>query len=230
MLQGAAAQLGAALLFGTFAVPAVSFALVGPQPGAIALALTAYLAAAVFAFALIRRGYPHATIGRCNLVTLTRLVLTAALLAAVVSPTIGWGVLVLAIPALALDGLDGWLAHRDGRVSEFGARFDLEVDAAFALVLALNAWAAGTAGAAVLLLAVPRYIFAFAALWWAWMARPLPQRFSRKVVCVLQIATLIGLQVPGLPVSVATASVTVAAVALCWSFSRDMLWLWRASK
>ena len=37
---------------------------------------------------------------------------------------------------LALDGLDGWAARRQGLVSAFGARFDMEVDALLILALA----------------------------------------------------------------------------------------------
>lgn len=223
-------QFIAAAWFGAFVVPVVALLVVGFEPVAIAVSLAAYLGAATLSVGLMRRGYPHPTMGLCNVTTLARLVLTAALVAPVMAPFGEWAVLIVAVPALGLDGIDGWLAHRQGRVSDFGARFDVEVDAAFALVLALNAWATGAAGVAVLILALPRYAFMALAGRWTWLARPLPQRFSRKVVCVLQIGTLIGLQVPGLPDPIATTSVFVAAGALCWSFGRDVLWLWHARR
>ena len=85
-----------------------------------------------------------------------------------------WAVFAVAALALALDGIDGWLARREGLTSGFGARFDMEVDSALALILALNAWAAGTAGAIVLLIGLPRYAFAAAALAFPWLDRPRP--------------------------------------------------------
>jgi hypothetical protein len=103
----------------------------------------------------------------------------------------------------------------------------MEVDSALALILALNAWAAGTAGAIVLLIGVPRYLFALAAFALPWLNAETPQRFSRKVVCVLQLATLIALQLPPVASGVANPVVAGVAAALVWSFGRDVLWLWR---
>jgi hypothetical protein len=105
----------------------------------------------------------------------------------------------------------------------------MEVDAALAVVLALNAWASGTAGAIILLLALPRYVFAIAGRVLPWMTRPLPPSFARKLVCVVQISALIALQIPTLPAVAATLIVLVTAGALIWSFGRDVIWLYRAS-
>lgn len=216
-----AAVPGAAVLL------AAGVALVGLE-AALWLAAAGYMVGIALALGLLRRGYPHGTLGLCNLVTLGRFALTAALLAPLVDDAAPWAVFVVAALALSLDGVDGWLARREGLSSAFGARFDMEVDSALAMILALNAWASGTAGAIVLLIGVPRYAFAAAALVWPWLDRPLPDRFSRKTVCVAQIATLIALQLPPLAASVANPVVAVVAAALVWSFGRDVLWLWRA--
>lgn len=221
------ARLAGAALVGAPGVAAVAVALVGPAPDAIGLAVAGHLTGAGLAVLLLRRGYPHAALGLCNLVTLLRLGLTAALLAPLLAPASGWAVLAVALVAFALDGVDGWLARREGRSSAFGARFDMEVDAALGLVLALDAWAAGTVGPAVLLLGVPRYGFLLAARFLPWLDRPLPERFGRKAVCVVQIAVLIGLQAPVFPPAVAGGLVGVAAAALAWSFGRDVRWLRR---
>ena len=104
----------------------------------------------------------------------------------------------------------------------------MEVDSGLAVVLAINAWTAGMAGVAVLLLGLPRYLFAAALLVLPWLDRPLPDRFSRKAVCVAQIAGLMALQLPvfaGLPAQMIVAAVSVALV---WSFGRDVIYLWRA--
>lgn len=229
LMRGPVARLAAAALAGVVLAPMLALALVGPAPDAVALALAGYLAAAGLAVAVMRRGFPHADPGLCNHVTLLRLVLAAALLAPLAAPAVSpWAILGVAVLALSLDGVDGWLARREGRSSPFGARFDMEVDAALGLILALNAWAAGTVGAVVLLLGLPRYVFVAAARIWPWLAQPLPERFGRKTVCVVQIAALIALQVPGLGGTAATAIVAATATALAWSFGRDVMWLWRA--
>jgi phosphatidylglycerophosphate synthase len=194
----------------------------------MALALGGYGTAVALAFWLMRQGFAHPTLGLCNLVTLTRLILAASLLAPLTSDSAAnWAVFAIAAVAFAMDGADGWLARRHGRVSDFGARFDMEVDAALALILALNAWAGGTATALVLLLGLPRYIFIVAGAVWPWLNAPLPDSFMRKLVCVVQIATLIALQVPVLPLWFGTSAVVLVATSLLWSFGRDCVWLWR---
>ncbi|MCZ8078807.1 MAG: CDP-alcohol phosphatidyltransferase family protein [Rhodobacteraceae bacterium] len=171
--------------------------------------------------------FPHARFGLCNVVTLARAAMVAALAGMLWQGPQGWDVLALASVALALDGVDGWLARRSGLLSDFGARFDMETDAALALVLAAHVWLGGMTGAEVLLLGVMRYAFV-AAFWpFPWLAAALPDRFGRKVVCVVQIAALILLQVPGLMPEVAQVVAWGAVAALVWSFGRDVLWLWR---
>ena len=51
-------------------------------------------------------------------------------------------------------------------------------------------------------------------------------RFGRKVVCVIQIAALILLQMPGLMPGQAQVVAWCDVLALIWSFGRDVLWLW----
>lgn len=192
-----------------------------------ALATGGYALGLGLTLMLFRRGFPHPTLGACNGVTLARMALTAGLLAPLASAAPPLAVFSLAALALSMDGVDGWLARRAGWMSGFGARLDMEVDSGLALLLALNAWAAGMAGIAVLLLGLPRYLFAVALLVFPWLDRPLPESFARKTVCVAQIAGLLALQLPmvsGLP---AQGIVTVISIALVWSFGRDIVWLWR---
>jgi len=222
MTQLALAGLGAGAV-----VPVAAILLVGFAPAAVALAMAGYVTGAALTLLLLRRGYPHGDLGLCNLVTLTRLAIASALLAPLLAPSSSWAVLGVAVAALALDGLDGWLARRQGRVSTFGARLDMEVDAALSLILALNAWASGAVGAGVVLLGLPRYGYLAAGLVLPWMARPLPERFGRKLVCVLQMTVLIALQAPDLGAPLQAALVAGAALAIAWSFGRDVLWLWR---
>lgn len=213
--------LGVALLVLTAVLP-------GAAPGASLAALVAYGVAAVVAGRAFRRGYPHDHLGPCNAITLTRLALAMALVAPILSGAgPSWPVFAVAVTALTLDGFDGWLARRLGHVSDFGARFDMEVDSVLALVLALGAAMGSVAGPVALLLGLPRYLFAVAAWGMPWMRQSLPERFSRKAVCVVQLGALIALQAPILPQAAALALVPLVAGALVWSFAVDVVWLWR---
>jgi len=175
----------------------------------------------------VARHYPHGDFGWCNTVTLMRGALVLALISPLVAGETGWFVVLVASVTLALDGVDGWLARRRGLVSDFGARFDMEVDSGFALVLALLAFSAGKAGPEVLLLGTARYIFIGASFALPWLAAPLPERFARKAVCVLQLSALIALQAPIIAMPLSGALALIAAVALAWSFGRDIRWLHR---
>lgn len=223
---GPAAQF--AVMAGIGGIGAWAMALVLTGAGGH-IALGFYALAALLALIGLRRGYPHPVIGWCNTVTLFRLMLVTVLMALLITPagTI-WPVIALAVLAFALDGLDGWLARREGYASRFGASFDVEVDSVLALLLALHVWLAGDLGAYVILMGLPRYIFAVAQVLLPWLDGDLPPRFSRKAVCVLQIAVLIVLLLPGLGSMAAHLLLASAALALLWSFALDIRGLWKA--
>ncbi len=201
-------------------------------PGAAALwiaAIAFYAAASAFVAHGLWRSYPHGVLGYCNAITQLRLLLLCLVaLAIVAEPVHAWAAFGVAALAFALDGLDGWMARREGLVSEFGASFDMEVDSLLALTLALGAMASGAAGPLVLLLGVARYLYGGAAFALPWLANPLPERFSRKAVCVAQIATLVALQAPVLPAGLGDYLTAAVALALNWSFAVDIRWQWRA--
>lgn len=214
---------------GAAAVCALSAGVFGSSAQIAAIVTALYLCASGAVAAFMRVSYPYAEIGFCNLVTLVRLTLTVSLVAPVLgggTPSV-WAVFTVAVLALGLDGVDGWFARRQGLTSTFGARFDMEVDAGLGLILALNALVAGSAGPMVLLLGLPRYAFAGAGLILPWLARPLPERFGRKVACVMQMSALIALQAPVLPPTLSGLAVVAAVVALTVSFGRDIRWLYR---
>ena len=206
---------------------ASSLVLVGFRPLAIGISALTYALGGGLARWLFRQGFPHPSLGAGNRITLGRLALVASLIAPLVEASTPWVFLVVALLALALDGVDGYLARRQGRVSAFGARLDMEVDAALTVTLALNAILVGSVGLIALLLFLPRYLFVLAGRFAPWLRRPLPERFSRKVVAVVQVGTLIALQLPVLVELFATPLVLLAGGALIWSFSRDVWWLWQ---
>ncbi|WP_207099898.1 CDP-alcohol phosphatidyltransferase family protein [Paracoccus shandongensis] len=226
-----AARVGAGLALSTTAgvvlVAATAQAL-GASGASPAGAAAGFLVAAAGIGILMRRHYPHARMGACNMVTLLRAALVCALLAPLIEDRgAGWGVALVAGLALALDGADGWLARRTGLVSRFGARFDMEVDAAMALVLALHAWVGTALGPEVLLLGLARYAFVAAGRALPWLQADLPPRLGRKAVCVAQLAALILLQTPVLAEAQALWLARLTLAVVLWSFGRDILWLHR---
>ena len=195
---------------------------------AIAVGIGTFLTAVAITAWRLRRHHPHARLGFANAVTLLRLALVSTLVIPLVAATPApVAIVVIATISLSLDGVDGWLARRQGLSSDFGASFDMEVDSVFALVLAALAVVSGGAPWIVLLLGLPRYLFWVAGAIWPWLYDPLPPRYSGKVVAVIQMISLIVLQLPWLPHSLAIALTVGVLGALGWSFGRDIVWLWR---
>lgn len=221
-------RLVLALLVGFGVALGFATLLVGADLMALGLTAGGYLSGTIFALSLMRRGYPHEVLGRGNLVTLARMALVASLLAPVAVLAMPWTVVAVATLALVLDGFDGWLARQEGLVSDFGARLDTEVDSALGLILALNVWALGVTGPLVLLIGLPRYVFVAAAVFLPWLNQPLPDSYSRKVVCVVQLVSLVVLSAQILPSWLVVPVVLGVAAALAWSFGRDIIWLWKS--
>ena len=168
------------------------------------------------------------TLGPADVVTLVRATLAcgvAALVADsfVTQPAVA-AIVVLSVLALVLDVVDGWVARRTRTSSAFGARFDGEVDAF--LILVLSVYVSHLVGAWVLAIGLARYAFAVAGWVWAWMRRPLPYRYWRKVTAGVQgvVMTLAAAEV--VAQRVITAALLVALLLLAESFGRDVLWLW----
>lgn len=213
------------LLWLLMAAAPVSF---GPVPLVIFVLATAVVAI------LMRAHYPHERLGVCNAITHLRLTLAVSLSAVLMQPgvmtqesTAAWAVTGVALLCLSLDGIDGWMARREGLTSAFGARFDVEVDAALALGLSLLVWQVSDVGVWVLLLGLPRYLFLAAQQVSPWLRARLPGRRDRKVVCAVQITALIILLCPLVPAALAQPCAAAAAVVLLLSFTRDTVWLWR---
>ena len=74
------------------------------------------------------------------------MVLLVAMSSRPAATDMAWSIVAIAIVAVVLDGVDGWVARRTGTASAFGMRFDMETDAALILVLAILAWRYGKAG------------------------------------------------------------------------------------
>jgi len=171
--------------------------------------------------------------GAANQITLVRAVLVAVLAIHLIqpaTPTAGWRIVIVAIVAALLDGLDGWVARRTRTVSAFGTRFDMETDAALILVLAILAWQYGKAGPWVLLSGLLRYIFVAAGWLWPWMRAPLASTLRGKIVCVVQIVALIVAMAPRIAPPPSSLIAAIGLLALCYSFLVDTLRLWHGTQ
>jgi phosphatidylglycerophosphate synthase len=173
---------------------------------------------------------PHVRFGPANVVTTARAMLAAlaaGLAGQSASPALLWPVIGVTALMAVLDGLDGWLARATRTVSAFGARFDMETDAAFILVLSVLVWQYEKAGIWVLGCGLMRYAFVGAGQVLPWLAKPLRATRRGRTVAILQLAGL-GIALAPIvprPASAAVAGVTLAA--LGWSFAVDVAWLWR---
>ena len=225
----APAALDAALVMGA-AAPVVlllawAAAGVGAGLAAAAIGWAAAMAAVARGVAL---GHPHVRFGTANLVTTARAGAVAVLAAvAVEGGAPSWPLVAAAGAALALDGVDGLAARTVGRASDFGARYDMEVDSVLALVLAVLVWSAGPHGAWILILGLPRYAFGLAARLVPALGAPLPPSRARKAVAVQQMGTLVVLLIPGLPAGLGAGLALASLGTLGWSFGRDVARLGR---
>jgi phosphatidylglycerophosphate synthase len=176
------------------------------------------------------RDHPFRAFGPANQVTTLRaaiVVLVVGLIGEPTRPSLAASAAAASLVVTLLDGVDGWLARRTRMAGDFGARFDMEIDALLILALAILCWAYGKAGAWVLLSGVLRYLFVAAGWLWPRLQNPLPPSMRRRAICVVQIIGLIVAIVPGVPASVSAPLAGVVLAALGYSFLVDMLWLWR---
>lgn len=167
-------------------------------------------------------------IGLANLITGARAVLVAGVAAAgfaATTPRAALVVVTVGTVAALLDLADGWVARRTGTTTAFGARFDMEVDAALILVLSALVWRFGVTGPWVLAAGLMRYAFVAASGPLPWLARPLPPSRRRQTICVVQIVTLLVALVPALPRPLAAAVAAAGLAVLAWSFAVDVAWL-----
>ncbi len=200
-------------------------------PGWVAGVAVGAGGAVALAGALGRR--PAFRLGPADVVTLSRAVLVAGVAAlsadAVVGGTAPARTLVaLATIALVLDAVDGVVARRSGTASEFGARFDMEVDAF--LILVLSGYVASTTGWWVLAIGAARYVFVAATWVLPWLRAPLPARFWGKVVAALAGVALTVAAAQVLPGAATVLVLVVVLGLLTESFGHQVGELWRLDR
>jgi phosphatidylglycerophosphate synthase len=134
---------------------------------------------------------------------------------------------IVSSTTMVLDGLDGWIARRSGMATQFGARFDMETDAAFVAVLSLLVWQADKAGAWVLLSGLMRYLFAGVVAMVPRLQRPVPASMRGKTIAVLQMIALVLALAPFCRQPLSQWVAAAGLMALVVSFCLDFIWLLR---
>ncbi len=168
--------------------------------------------------------------GHANRITLFRAILIAAvatLLGFQPSEKVAMTATGVAMIALILDGLDGFVARKTDCMSDYGAQLDMELDAFFTLLLSALVYQWGFAGEWVLFCGLARYAWLLVQLFVPWFARPLPPEpaFRRKTACVLGVGGLILALYPWGATWLNTGFAGIATTALAVSFSIDAMWL-----
>ncbi len=184
----------------------------------------------VAAISILRRTPPAST--GADRVTLFRGVLTGACATVVVLsladvlPPRSWPLFALALPALLLDAVDGWLARRSNNASPSGGRLDMETDAVFLMILSIPlVWSVGPWALGI---GAMRYLFVAA----SWLRPALRQKLAfsqfRRVVAGIQGVVLVSAVMPVMPVSAAAVATWAALLLLGVSFGKDVVTLERA--
>lgn len=143
-----------------------------------------------------------------------------------------FAMIIMGTLCLLLDGVDGRVARARRETSAFGARFDVETDAAMLVVLSVAVAALGIAGWWVLAIPAMRYGYVAASRVVPALRSPLPYRYSGKVIAVVQAVALLAALTYG-PTRgehwVPTAFLLAALAVLCWSFGSSVVWQLRHS-
>ncbi|GEN28375.1 hypothetical protein HVA01_20210 [Halovibrio variabilis] len=195
----------------------------GPINWAVAFGLYMMIAGLVVIY------WPQGALGWANRVTLVRAVLVALVaggLAAGTFTQVIWQWLLIAVLALLLDGVDGWVARRTQSHSVFGARFDMELDALLIMLLCIGLLLESMAPW-VLLIGGMRYLFVIAGYRLSWLLAPLLPSLRRKIVCVWQVSALL-LALTPLTSPLLTGLLAISALlSLIMSFGADVKWLYQ---
>jgi len=193
-------------------------------------ASAAFMAVMLLSFGFLRRHHPFEYFGAANQITTARAMLVA-LVAGLIGeprfPMIAGSAAAASLLATALDGVDGWLARRHRIASDFGARFDMEIDALLILVLAILAWRNEKAGAWVVLSGLLRYAFAAAGAFAPWLRAALPPSRRRQTICVIQLVALTLALLPAVRPPLSALLAAAALLTLGYSFLVDAQWLSR---
>jgi phosphatidylglycerophosphate synthase len=176
--------------------------------------------------------HPFPRLGAANRITLVRAAVACLMASRALDPApLGaadrWVLAAVAAAALLLDGTDGWAARRQGLVSAFGARFDMEIDAFAIAVLSVAVVEAAAAPCWVLAIGAMRYLYLALGYAVPLLRRPPPPAAfadrRRKAVAVVQSVALLAALAPATPATWAPVICAAALVLLAYSFAADIV-------
>jgi len=192
-------------------------------------AAATFAAALALTFGFVGGHHPYDRFGPANQVTTVRVMLVALMVSLIGEPDtrpVAAAASTAAAVMAVLDGVDGWLARRNRMTSAFGARFDMETDAALVMVMSVLVWQHGKAGPWVIAGGLLRYLFVMAGWWLPWMARPLQPTRRARIVTVCHTIGLIVALAPIIPTPLSAIAVGATLAVLSWSFALDVRRLW----
>lgn len=236
------AQLGSAVLALSFifAGAIFGFFLMGEffsVEGDVGFA-AAVLLAVIYAIVLLALpAHLHPSFGYANGVTAARAAMVTYICAIAafsdgfgVDESLTWLVVCLSAAALAMDGVDGYLARRYRQESPLGARFDMEIDALLILALSVCVVILDKAAWWAVAIGLMRYAFVLATRWEPRLGTELPPSFRRKLVCVVQGGALCIAVAPAVSPAISAWIVAGALASLTYSFAADVVYLLRAKE
>lgn len=201
-----------------------------PAPGYFVICFATFVVMAVITLRDLGSHAPHHRFGSANRVTLLRGLLACLLAGALIDvaalpDAAAWLLSGTAFVAMVLDGVDGWLARRQGLSTRYGQRFDMTTDTLLMGILALLVWRSGDVGPWVLAIGLIRHLFVAAARIWPVLHGELPHSQRRRVICCVQIAALLICLTPIVTPPVSTGIAAAALALLIYSFAADTVWL-----
>lgn len=218
-------------LIAAFAALLAVLAATGAEPLHAVPTLASFALTSALVWRSLDAHAPHPRFGPANLVTLGRAAGVCVLVGLLPSPAPAlaaqWAIAATAFLLIAADGLDGWLARRGGVTSAFGARFDMETDAALILVMAALLVQQDRIGAWILASGLLRPAFILAGRAYPPLAGALPPRQRRRTIAVVQGLSLAIALMPALGPGPASISAGIGLAAAAWSFGIDSVWLLR---
>ncbi len=178
----------------------------------------------VLGVTLTLRGHlPQRWFGLGNRITLLR-ALMLCLLAALEDAFSrqAWLLSMGGILFLLLDGADGYAARRTRSASPFGARFDVEVDSLYVLVITLLVWDLDKAGLWVMGSGLLRYVYISLGYWLPSLRTPLPPSLRRSLIGIINSVLLTLCLLPPIQAPLAALMALLGLVLTLVSFVRDV--------
>ena len=138
--------------------------------------------------------------------------------------------LSISIIALFLDWLDGFVARYLKESTKFGEIFDQETDTLLLSSLSLSLYLNYEVTIMILIIPSYRYIFVLLGLRLKWLKNTLPESYMRKIICAMTALLLIICHFQFLSILYTQIISILAFLIITFSFTKDIIWLYRSKK